>query len=101
MADHEKSQVVGHVTGASIRGKDLVVHGRLYDKNMAALTARLEATAAPLGMSFENTDVRIVDAQADPWVLQSCVWTGAAVLARATAAFAGTSFELAAAARGR
>jgi hypothetical protein len=99
--DHEKTQVIGHITGASIRGKALVVHGRLYDRNMAALTARLEATAAPLGMSFENTDAIIVDAQADPWVLKSCTWTGAAVLARATAAFAGTAFALAAAAAAR
>jgi hypothetical protein len=98
LGDHEKSQVIGHITGASISGKELRVVGRLYDKNMAQLTARLEATAAPLAMSFENTEVHVVNAAADPWVLQSCVWTGAAVLARAAAAFPGTSFALAAAA---
>jgi hypothetical protein len=66
------------------------------DKNRMVL--RAEATGAGtgegLGMSYELTDVDVVDRRARFWILTQATFTGAAILRRSKAAYQDTWIEL-------
>jgi len=60
-------------------------------------TLAAEAAAGmgrPLGMSFEVSDVTVMDLRAQVWILTHVVFTGAAILRRDKAAYEGTWIEL-------
>jgi hypothetical protein len=63
---------------------------------LAASTAVTCATsgASELGMSFEVTNVKLLDPRARVWTLTSVLFTGAAILRREKAAFQDTWIEL-------
>ena len=62
------------------------------------MVLRAEAAAAGtgegLGMSYELTDVDVVDRRARFWILTQATFTGAAILRRSKAAYQDTWIEL-------
>lgn len=64
----------------------------------SAITLRAESMSAAgvggLGMSYEVTNVNVVDEGARVWILSKVVFTGAAILRRSRAAYENTWIEL-------
>ncbi len=97
---HDTRQKVGVITSAEIRGDRLEVAGYLFGKDFPEAIRELRARRDRLGMSYEVTGVRVRDPQAQVWVLETVVFTGAAILERAAAAYEQTSLAAQAARNG-
>ena len=71
------------------------IEGYLYAKDFPEVVKEIgESGRARLGLSYEIAEVRIADVNASVWVVTQCTFTGAAVLLRDKAAYAGTWIEL-------
>ena len=93
---HAKRQIVGVIDKAWIDGNELMVQGRLLDKNQPELVQRIQARKGQLGMSFEIADAGVDDEQAPIWRLNNLQWTGCALLDRSKAAYQSTAVSMAA-----
>lgn len=91
LREHDHQTKIGIVTSAEIAGKDFYVAGHLYEKDFPKEVARIKANLGQLGMSYEISDVDVDDPEADIWVLNHFVFTGAAILRRDAAAYANTA----------
>jgi len=71
-------------------------HEHAAEKNRMVLRAQTGASGAGegLGMSYELTDVDVVDRRARFWILTHATFTGAAILKRSKAAYQDTWIEL-------
>lgn len=90
---HNPRVKVGIITEAVLDGDTLAVAGILYAKDFPREVAEIQRLARQnvLGMSFELSEAVIADNMADIWVIQSCIFTGAAILAKARAAYRTTA----------
>jgi len=95
LKDHDARRKVGVITQARIEGRDLRVEGILYAKDFPDVMADLDRhkTDGSMGMSYEITDVQVVDAEAPIWTLSHLTFTGAAILERKSAAYERTSLQ--------
>lgn len=75
-------------------GAVLEISGYLYGRDFPELIREMRTGAAALGLSYEITEARVADVRASVWVLTEVTFTGAAILRREKAAYAGTSIEL-------
>jgi hypothetical protein len=66
----------------------------LSEVDAAARVEAAKLSSAELGMSYEVTDVEIVDMKASIWTLKKVTFTGAAILRRNKAAYRDTWIEL-------
>lgn len=89
--DHDARRKIGVFTGGEVIGTDLRVQGFLYAKDFPREVAHIRARRHVLGMSFEISEVDVEDPNAEVWVLRHFVFTGAAILERASAAYEQTS----------
>ena len=89
--DHAKQHIIGVITSATIEGKDLVVAGHLFHKNVPEKVEEVHDNTGQLGMSFEIGDVLVEDDQAGIWTLQHLIFTGAAILEKTAAAYQDTA----------
>jgi hypothetical protein len=88
---HDARRKIGVITRAEIRGDRLEVAGYLFGKDFPEIVRELRARRDRLGMSYEVTGVRVADLGVPVWVLEHVVFTGAAILERAAAAYQQTS----------
>jgi hypothetical protein len=88
---HDVRRKIGVITGAEIRERKLEIAGYLFGKDFPDVVRELRARRETLGMSYEVTGVRVADPSAEIWVLEHVVFTGAAILERAVAAYQTTS----------
>ncbi|MDP9268586.1 MAG: hypothetical protein M3P27_09735 [Acidobacteriota bacterium] len=72
----------------------LEVSGYLFAKDFPDVVRELRAAGNSLGMSYEVADAKVADVSAQIWTLNEVTFTGAAVLKKTKAAYAGTSIEL-------
>ena len=93
LTDHAAQRKIGLITEADLDGKNLTVKGILYQQDFpdAVAAIRARSRTGELGMSFEVTRARVDDPQADIWVIRDLIFTGAAILARASAAYGNTA----------
>ena len=98
---HDPTNKIGLITRADISGSALEIAGILYAADFPAIVKDLRARQSVLGFSFEASLVAVADETADPLVIQSCVFTGAAILRKDRAAYRTTSFDAARAAKER
>jgi len=105
---HDVRRKVGVITRAEIAGRRVEVGGYLYARDFPEIveeirkaglrhqpsTANERGTGDSLGMSYEIADAQIEDIKAAVWVLNQVTFTGAAILRRGKAAYAGTWIEL-------
>lgn len=94
---HDARRKIGVITRAEICGDRLEVSGYLFARDFPDVLREMRARSGRLGMSYEVTDVRVADPAADVWVLEHVVFTGAAILERAAAAYQSTSLAATAA----
>ncbi len=91
MEDHNKRLKIGVITEAHIDGKDLVIHGHLFEKDFGREVADIREHKAQLGFSYEISDVQVEDEHAPVWVLTHFIFTGAAILEKTSAAYQDTA----------
>jgi hypothetical protein len=100
---HEPQRKVGVITSADVVGREIRVGGFVYGRDFPELMREMRglrvvghplAASAGLGMSYEIADARVEDMRAPVWKLTEVMFTGAAVLRRDRAAYAGTWIEL-------
>ncbi len=87
---HDKTSKIGIITEAFLDGDEVKIAGFLYAADFPAECERIRAEKDALGFSYE-AQARILDPNADPWVFESCVFTGAAILYKDCAAYTETS----------
>lgn len=87
---HDRKRKIGLITGADIVGDAIEIEGFFYAKDFPDECQAIKAEKEALGFSYE-LDARIRDLDADPWVIDYCVFTGAAVLYKELAAYHSTS----------
>jgi len=88
---HDVHRKIGIITRAEIVGTRLEVSGYLFGKDFPDVVRELRANRDRLGMSYEVTEVSVADPKARTWILENVVFTGAAILERAAAAYESTS----------
>lgn len=84
----------GVIERAEISGNDLLVYGYMFKLDCAQVIRTIRANAEEWGMSYEMHDAHVRDMRADVYVIDSVVFTGAAVVLRENAAYKTTSFVL-------
>src|SRR6266853_2683077 len=89
--DHAKKTKIGVITEAHIDGKDLVISGHLFEKDLSAEVDFIQKNKHRLGASYEISDVSVRDPTAEIWELDHLIFTGAAILLRDKAAYSKTS----------
>lgn len=94
---HDPQQKIGIITGADIEGRDLTISGFIYAADFPEEAAAIQRDKNTLGFSFEAQQIFVENLDADPLVITSCVFTGAAILKKNKAAFTTTSLAAAAA----
>ncbi|KVV22314.1 hypothetical protein WK80_22250 [Burkholderia multivorans] len=87
---HDRKRKIGIITGADVVGDAVEIEGFFYAKDFPDECRQIKAEKGALGFSYE-LDARIRDLDADPWVIDYCVFTGAAVLYKELAAYRTTS----------
>lgn len=87
---HNPKQKIGLILEANIVGDAIEIEGFIYAKDFPELWKAIQAEKHKLGFSYE-CDVRIRDLSADIWVVEHCVFTGAAILYKDKAAYHSTS----------
>ena len=87
---HDRRNKIGLITEANVVGNAIEIAGFLYAADFPEECARIQSEKELLGFSFECR-ASIADRDADPWVIDRCVFTGAAVLFKHLAAYTTTS----------
>jgi hypothetical protein len=82
---HQPTRKVGVIKKAWIEGNAILVSGVIWKKDFP--DAEKDLKQKDLGMSFEASDIDVVDAKADIWTLKDLCFTGAAILYKASAAY--------------
>lgn len=90
-AGHNAQNKIGLICEANIEGDAITIGGFIYAADFPDAAARIRAMKDDLGFSFEMKSVRVADPGADPLVIESCVFTGAAILKKKDAAYQTTS----------
>jgi hypothetical protein len=88
---HDAQNKVGLITEADIDGDKITIAGFIYAADFPDAAADIRAKKDILGFSFEMKKVLVADPTADPLVIEDCVFTGAAILKKADAAYQTTS----------
>jgi hypothetical protein len=96
---HDAQRKCGIITEADVDGLQLKVVGYLFGKDFPEVGKRMASADAAggedgMGMSYELADAHVEDMRAAIWRLSKVTFTGAAILLRSKAAYAGTSFSL-------
>src|SRR4051812_6382885 len=91
---HDARRKVGVITAAVVLKGTIEIRGYLFAKDFPDVVRELRAARNSLGMSYEVADAKVADTSAQVWVLNEVTFTGAAVLKKDKAAYAGTSIEI-------
>lgn len=88
---HDAQKKIGIIDEAVIEGDAIHVGGFVYAADFPDTAASIRANKDRLGFSYEMKNVRVADPSAETLVIESCVFTGAAILNKADAAYKTTS----------
>jgi hypothetical protein len=88
---HDAQKKIGLITEATIEGNAVHIEGFIYAADFPDTAVRIRAMKDELGFSYEMKNVLVADPGADTLVIESCVFTGAAILRKADAAYHTTS----------
>lgn len=94
-AGHNVTKKVGIITSAHIDGDALRIAGIIYAADFPREALRIHLDHADLGFSFEAQKLRVESLDADPLVIKSCTFTGAAILLKNQAAYETTALAAA------
>lgn len=92
---HDAQKKIGIITSAHIDGSALRIAGFIYSADFPQEALRIHLNHADLGFSFEARNLGVESASADPLVVKSCTFTGAAILLKNEAAYKTTALAAA------
>lgn len=92
---HDVKRKIGLITEANIEGDAITIRGFVYAADFPEEAKRIKRDADELGFSYEMKHVGVIDQRADPLVIESCVFTGAAILKKLDGAYHTTSLAAA------
>lgn len=95
MDGHDAQKKIGIITGAHIDGSALRIAGFIYAADFPDEALRIHLNHADLGFSFEARNLGVESASADPLIVKSCTFTGAAILMKNDAAYRTTALAAA------
>lgn len=88
---HDAQKKIGIITSANIDGSALRIAGFIYCADFPKEALRIHLDHADLGFSFEARNLGVESADADPLIVKSCTFTGAAILLKNEAAYRTTA----------
>ena len=92
---HDARRKCGIITDADLDGHQLKVAGYLFGKDFPEVEHQMAGLGeGNMGMSYELADAHVEDMHAEIWTLRKVTFTGAAILLKSKAAYAGTHFSL-------
>jgi hypothetical protein len=92
---HDARRKCGIITDADVEGERLKVSGYLFAKDFPEVENQMASVIeGSMGMSYELADAHVEDMRAEVWILRKVTFTGAAILLKSKAAYAGTHFTL-------
>ena len=91
---HNPQAKIGVITAAEIEGNAISIKGFIYAADFPNVAKEIKANKDLLGFSFEARDLMTNDPKADPILIVGCVFTGAAILQKNTAAYSTTFINL-------
>lgn len=94
--DHNVKNKIGLITEADVEGDAVRIKGFIYAADFPEEAKRIKDRQDELGFSYEMKNVLVLDQRADPLVIESCVFTGAAILNKLDGAYHTTSLAAAA-----
>lgn len=94
---HAPQFKIGIITDATISGNEIPIKGYIYAADFPKEAAEIKANKDLLGFSYEARELYTNDPDANPCVITDCVFTGAAILLKAKAAYRTTSIAASAA----
>lgn len=94
---HAPQSKIGLITAATIEGNAILIEGFIYAADFPEEAAEIKASKDVLGFSYEARELYTNDPDANPCVITDCVFTGAAILLKAKAAYRSTSIAASAA----
>lgn len=89
---HDSQRKIGVITEATIEGNAILIKGFFYGADFPQEVKRIQAEKSLLGFSYE-AQVKIRSMNDDPLVIQSCIFTGAAVLYKNKAGYVTTALN--------
>ncbi len=89
---HDMRQKCGVITEAEIVGDEVRVYGHLYDHDFPEVA--LAIRSMDMGMSYEMISCTVQDLRAEPWVITTLTFCGAAILLRKKAAYESSSIKI-------
>lgn len=95
MKGHDAKFKIGVITSASIDGDDLNIQGFLYAADFPREALKVHLNQADLGFSFEAQNLSVESLEDDPLIVKNCVFTGAAILMKNSAAYQTTAIAAA------
>jgi hypothetical protein len=90
---HAPQSKIGLITAATIEGNAILIEGFIYAADFPEEAAEIKASKDLLGFSYEARELYTNDPDANPCVITDCVFTGAAILLKAKAAYRSTSIS--------
>jgi hypothetical protein len=88
---HDPKAKIGIITSADVVGNEIHVGGFIYAADFPEVAAEIKANKDLLGFSYECREIFTDDPDANPVRITDCVFTGAAILLKAKAAYKHTS----------
>ncbi len=88
---HNARNKIGFISEAWVDGNAIHIKGFVYAADFPDAAADIRANKDSLGFSFEMKNVLVADPTAETLVIEDCVFTGAAILKKADAAYQTTS----------
>jgi len=88
---HDPVQKFGIITAANIEGDAIVVEGFMYGSDFPEQVEYVQAHKDDLGFSYEVQRASVASLDDDPLVIESFIFTGAAILKKDKAAYSTTS----------
>ena len=92
LAGHNARVKVGVIEHAKVLHGRIEIRGYLYARDFPEIVANVATER--MGMSWEITDTAIADPSAEVWTITRCIFTGAAILRNAKAAYRDSWIEL-------
>ncbi len=88
---HNPRNKIGLITGATIQGNAVHIEGFFYQADFPLEVKNIQANKDHLGFSYEIQDIHVRSMNDNPLIIESCMFTGAAVLYKDCAAYESTS----------
>lgn len=88
-SSHNAQKKIGIIDSAEVVGDEVRISGFIYASDFPDEAEFIQECKDDLGFSYE-VSTYVQDKTADPWMVEACVFTGAAILYKDTAAYTET-----------